>query len=73
MEKKIYVQLINEVTKVYRPVPAFEIETNVYKLGGHQIYDSDDELWEFTPGTVVIVEERNLEGETVLVATTEKN
>ena len=68
MDKKIYVQLLNEGTKVYRPIQAFEIETNVYKIVDNQIYDSDDEHWEFTPGTVVVVEEQNLEGEDVLIA-----
>lgn len=48
MDKKIYVQLLNEGTKVYRPIQAFEIETNVYKIVDNQIYDSDDEHWEFT-------------------------
>lgn len=72
MGKYIYIQLLNEGTKVYRPVPASEIETNVYKIGGHQLYNTDDELWEFIPGTVVVVEEQTLEGETVLIAVKEK-
>ena len=68
MEKKIYIQLLNEGTKVYRSVPAYEIEKNVYKIGGYEIYDHEDEVWEFSPGTIVIVEKQNLEGETVFVA-----
>jgi len=68
MENMIYIQLLNEGTKVYRPVPASEIENKVYRIGGEEIYDPDEEVWEFPPGTVVIVEEQILEGENVLLA-----
>ncbi len=68
MEKIIFVQLLDEGTKVYRPVPACEIENSIYKVGGFENYDPEDETWEFPPGTYVVVEEQNLEGETVLVA-----
>ena len=68
MKKKIYVQLLNEGTKVYRPVSAFEIENNIYKLEGYELYNPDDEVWEFLPGTIVVVEEQYLEGVKVLIA-----
>ena len=72
MEKKIYIQLLGEGTVVYRPVPAFKLGDNVYRVEGSEIYDPDDEEWEFLPGTVVIVEDRELEGEKVLVAVKNK-
>lgn len=72
MENMIYVQLLNEGTKVYRPVPASEIENNIYRIGGEEIYDPYEELWEFPPGTVVVVEEQILEGENVLLAIKEE-
>jgi hypothetical protein len=68
MERNIYIQLLEEGTKVYRPVPAIEIENNIYEIQGFEIYDPEDETWEFTPGTYVLVEEQNLDGENVFVA-----
>lgn len=60
--------MLAEGTKVYRPVPAIVIENNLYEVGGFEIYDPEDEIWEFTPGTYVLVEEQHLDGENVLVA-----
>lgn len=72
MKKNIYIQLLEEGTKVYRPVPAREIESNIYGIQGFEIYDSEDEVWEFPPGSYVLVEEQYLEGEHVLVAIKEQ-
>ena len=72
MERIIYIQLLDEGTKVYRPVPACEIENNIYEVGGFEIYDPEDEVWEFIPGTHVLVEKQNLDGENVLVAIQEQ-
>ena len=72
MNKIIYIQLLNEGTKVYRPIPALEIEHDVFKVQGHEIYDPENEEWEFVPGTIVTVTQRELEGEMVLVAISEK-
>lgn len=71
MGKIVYVKLLNEGTEVYRPVSATLIEDNVYKLGGEEIYDKEDETWEFSPETLVIVEEKELEGKKNLVAVSE--
>ena len=68
MEKTIYIQLLGEGTVVYRPVPAIEVGENIYKLKGGEIFDPKDEEWEFTPDTKVRVEQKELEGEKVLVA-----
>ncbi len=64
----IYVRLLDEGVKVYRPVPAFEVANNVYQLNGADIYDPDDETWEFPPDSIVRVEEQSLSDECVLVA-----
>ena len=64
----MYVQLLNEGTKVYRPVPAVEISDSIYEIQGFEIYDPDDENWEFPPGSQVFVKEQDLDGEIVLVA-----
>ena len=63
-----YVRLLGEGVQVYRPVPALKKASNVYVIGGVDIYDPEDEEWEFLPGTHVVVEKRMLEGESVLVA-----
>lgn len=68
MEKIIYIQLLDEGTKVYRPVPACEIGNNIYEVNGFEIYDPEDEVWEFSPGTYVLVEEQKLDEKIVLVA-----
>ena len=73
MEKNIYIQLLEEGTIVYRPVPALEVKNNIYEVRGSEIYDPEDEVWEFSPGTYVLVEEQNLNGENVLVAIREQN
>ena len=72
MEKIIYIQLLNEGSVAYRPVPAIQIENNIYKVQGFEIYDSEDEEWEFLPGTRVFVEEQIRVGENVLVAIQEQ-
>ncbi len=59
---------MHEGTIVYRPVPAEFINEGVYKLGGEEIFDSSDEIWEFAPTTTVRVKEKLLNGENMLVA-----
>ncbi len=56
----------------YRPVPAYKIKDRIYKVQGFDIYDPEDEVWEFPPGTLVLVEEQKDDGETVLVAIKEQ-
>ena len=52
MERIIYIQLLEEGTPVYRPVLALSIKGDLYKLGGHELYDPEEEVWEFMPGTL---------------------
>ena len=68
MKKNIYIQLLEEGTKVYRPVPAIKLSDKVYKLEGWEIYNPSDEKWEFKPGTYVLVEEKKLDTGFFLVA-----
>jgi hypothetical protein len=68
MVKTIYIQLLDEGTRVYRPVPAIEIREGIYEVKGLEIYNPEDEIWEFPPNTCVIVEKQNFDGENVLVA-----
>jgi hypothetical protein len=64
----VYVRLLGEGTEVFRPVPAQVVGDSAYLLGGEDIFDPDDEAWEFPPGTTVKVQSRMLSGGTVLVA-----
>ncbi|MBS1636566.1 MAG: hypothetical protein JST26_11675 [Bacteroidetes bacterium] len=59
--------MLNEGSIAYRPVPALEIGDHVYKVKGFDIYDSEDEEWEFLPGTDVFVEEQIMGNEKILV------
>ncbi len=68
MKKIIYVELLDEGTTVFRPVPSTKIKDGVYKLGGEDFYDPEDEKWEFEPESLVKVKEKSLSGEIVLVA-----
>jgi len=72
MEKIIYIQLLGEGTLVYRPVLSVKVDEDVYQVGGKDIYDPDDEEWEFLPESIVKVEERELEDGKVLVAVEKK-
>jgi hypothetical protein len=73
MKRIIYIQLLNEGSVAYRPVSAYLIGENIYKIDGSECYDPNDEGWEFPPNTYVIVEERKLSGEDVLVAIKERD
>lgn len=41
---------------------------NVFKVEGHDMYDPEDEEWEFVPGSLVMVERKTLSGGLVPVA-----
>jgi hypothetical protein len=64
----VYVRLLGEGVEVYRPVVASMVSTTSYTLGGTDVYDPEDEEWEFSPGSLVTVQERTLNGDVVLVA-----
>ena len=68
IEQIIYIQLLEEGTKVYRPIKAVEITQDVYRILESNEYDAEDEIWEFLPGSNVMVEEKILSGKSVLVA-----
>ena len=67
--KTIYVQLLDEGTKVFRPVNATLVKNNIYKISIEN--KPGDESWEFAPGSYVIVEESVLSRENVLIAVKE--
>ena len=70
IKKVIYVKLLDEGSVAYRPVESIEISHNCFKINCNEIYDPEDEHWEFLPNSIVEVEEKVTdEGEEFLVAT----
>ena len=73
MERVIYVQLLDDGAPVWRPVSAVEIGNNIFQLGSSATYNQEDEHWEFLPGTLVVVEEKDFIDGKALVATRQYN
>ena len=67
----MYVKLINEGSVAYQSVPSSKFSRNIYKLEGSDIYDIEDEIWEFLPAILVLTKRKELEGKLVLVAVEE--
>lgn len=65
---RIMVQLLNEGTVCYRPVPAIQVSENIFILQGYDIYNPEDEKWEFLPGETIYAEMRNLSDGECLVS-----
>ena len=64
----IYVALLNEGTPVWRPTEGLKICADIYELQATPDYDSEDEEWEFKPGTKVICELEVKNGEELRIA-----
>ncbi len=64
---KIYVNLLDEGTNCWRPVNAERVQDNCFKITSVNP-DPEDENWQFTTGTVVRCEEKELSGGKALVA-----
>ncbi len=64
----VYVRLLDEGTEVYKPVPA-ALSDGVYHLNAPQDYDSNDEFWEFPPGSKVFCREMWMGDRLLYVAT----
>ena len=67
----MYVKLINEGSVAYQSVPSSKFSSNIYKLEGSDIYDIEDEIWEFLRAILVLTKRKELEGKLVLVAVEE--
>jgi hypothetical protein len=55
---KIYVRLIDEGPEVSRPTEALDLGNGLLELLATPDCDSEDETWEFPPGSVVRCEKR---------------
>jgi hypothetical protein len=66
---EVYVQLLGEGTRVFRPTTAAPVRAGVVRLLPTEHYNPNDENWEFKPGSIVRIEQQVLSGpETVWVA-----
>jgi len=66
MTEQVYLQLIDEGTEVWRPVPAWRIDERRLILLRTADYDAGVETWAFAPGTVVVATHRDIGGQRVL-------
>lgn len=64
----IYVQLLNEGTIAYRQTTGYKVSEEHYCILPTDTYDSEDEEWEYIPGTIVKCEFKQLDVGKVLVA-----
>ena len=64
----VYVKLLDEGTVVFKPVSAIKLTEETYKLDGWDSYDPIDEVWEFPPGSIVVIEKQLLETQMALIA-----
>jgi hypothetical protein len=64
----VYVELLEEGVPTWRPTAAESLGKGRYRLLPTDIYDPEDETWQFLPGTVVACEERRLSDGVYLVA-----
>ncbi len=64
----IYIPLLNEGTAVIRPTEGISVGPRMFRVLETPDYDSEDEEWQFPPGSIVECEEEIRIGEVVLVA-----
>ena len=67
MKYIVYVKLMNEGSVAWRPVQAICLPSGLYQIAEDNIYDQEDETWEFPPGSIVVIEEQMLSGGVVPV------
>ena len=66
--KEIYIELLDEGTRVYRPTMGISLGDGKFKVMPSKDYDPDDENWAFLPGAIVRCKETPLNGGLVLLA-----
>jgi len=55
---KIFVELLDEGTPTMRGTQAIDLGNGLYEVLPTPDYDPEDEVWEFLPGSVVMLEKR---------------
>jgi hypothetical protein len=64
----IYIRLLDEGTEVVRPTYGEIVRENIFRVLSTENYDPNDEVWEFTPGTIVRCEKEIWSEKEILVA-----
>jgi len=64
----VYVRLLNEGIDVVRPTQAISFSPGTYKLLPTVNYDSENEIWEFPPGSLVEIEVQRWSSDEIPVA-----
>lgn len=54
MTETIYIPLLDEGTTVSRPTEGEPLGNGVYRVLPTSNYDPEDEVWQFTPGSIVV-------------------
>lgn len=65
----VYIHLLNEGTDVWRPTQGIALGEDIYEILPTPEYDSDDENWEFPPGSLVKCVKQTKDDHQILVAT----
>jgi len=65
---EIHIRLLHEGTECSRPTQALEVRNGLFKVLPTSNYDSEDEVWEFPPDSIVRSEVRRAEGKEFLLA-----
>ncbi len=68
---QVHVRLLNEGSLCCRPTTGLVVAPRVVRLDATPDYDSADEEWEFTPGTLVTLTVRSDETGPFLIAVAE--
>jgi len=67
---EIHIRLLHEGTECSRPTQALELGNGLFKVLPTPNYNSEDEVWEFPPDSIVRSEVRRSEGKEFLLAVT---
>jgi hypothetical protein len=65
---KLFVHLLDEGTTVSRPTEALAIGEGLFRILPTSDYDPGEEIWEFSPGSIVRCEKRQGDSDEYLVA-----
>ena len=66
--RQVYVRLLEEGTEVFRPTEALPLGNDLYRVLATTDYDSEDEVWEFPPGSIIRVVKRRFKDGVFVVA-----
>jgi hypothetical protein len=70
---QIYVRLLDEGTACSRPTQALVLGNGLFKLLPTEIYDPEDEHWEFLPGATVRAAKVRDAGRSYLLAVSQED